>query len=230
MTDPDGHDIQHIIGLDLGQSNDPSALVIAQKRTPWRVEAPANVQLPQGHTGMTVREEKERRVKGEPVYDIVHLQRFDLGTAYPEVARQTAAIASDPRTGKSPDMVVDATGIGAPVVDVLRDEGLRPVEVTITSGSKVKKSGREYRVPKADLVTTVQTLLQTSRLRVSEALPLSKQLAQEMKLFRVKVTESGHARFEHAAETDHDDLVLACALATWYGENRGQGVMTSVQF
>ena len=221
MTEPDGHDIQHIIGLDLGQSSDPSALVIAQKRTPWRVEAPRGERLPQGHTVRVVQAESERRVKGEPVYDIVHLQRFDLGTAYPEVARQTAAIVEDPRTGKAPDLVVDATGIGAPVVDVLRDEGLSPTEVSITGGKSVTRDGKSYGVPKADLVTTVQTLLQTGRLRVSEALPLSRQLAQEMKLFRVKVTESGHARFEHAAETDHDDLVLACALATWYGEDAG---------
>jgi hypothetical protein len=33
----------------------------------------------------------------------------------------------------------------------------------------------------------------------------------------VKVSQSGHATFEHR-EGAHDDLVLACALAAWYAE------------
>jgi hypothetical protein len=92
------------------------------------------------------------------------------------------------------------------------------VQIKFTGGDSVASDGQEYRVPKADLATTVQSLLQTRRLAVAEGLDLADQLAQEMKQFRVKISDSGHARFEHATESETDDILLSMACALWFAE------------
>jgi hypothetical protein len=40
-----------------------------------------------------------------------------------------------------------------------------------------------------------------------------------MHIFRIKVTASANETFEAWRERDHDDLVLAAAIAVWCAEN-----------
>jgi hypothetical protein len=48
-------------------------------------------------------------------------------------------------------------------------------------------------------------------------LPLAEVLGRELQQFRVKVNlATGNESFEAWRERDHDDLVLATALACWY--------------
>src|SRR5262249_45729100 len=76
-----------------------------------------------------------------------------------------------------------------------------------------------WRVPKRDLVSAVQATLQTKRLKIATALPETVTLTRELQAFRVKVNvATGHESFEAWRERDHDDLVLAVALAVWYGD------------
>lgn len=119
-------------------------------------------------------------------------------------------------------LVVDATGVGAAVVDLLWEERLRPKSVYITGGSSVTtpESGR-YNVPKRDLVGVLQALLQGGRFRFATGLPamLRKQLRHELQNFKVKGNlATGHDAYEAWRERDHDDIVLALALACWYAE------------
>jgi len=184
----------HVLGLDLGQSTDPSALTVVQKTE---------------KTGQ------------RPTYALVWIERFQLGTPYTDVVRRVAAVKRAPETGQSPRVVMDATGIGAPVVDQFHDEGLFPTQILFTGGDKVVVDGSTYKVPKADLATTVQTLLQAGRLTIAERLKHAGELVTEMKRFRVKFTAAGHARFEHATESDSDDVLLSLACGLWYAERGG---------
>jgi hypothetical protein len=121
-------------------------------------------------------------------------------------------------------LVIDQTGVGRPVVDLLAD-GLRDrvtciyFPVTITAGHEATVGeGGGLRVPKKELVAAVQVLLQSRRLHVARTLPDAPVLVRELENFRVKVTASAHETFEAWRERDHDDLVLAVALAAWVGE------------
>lgn len=84
-------------------------------------------------------------------------------------------------------LVVDGTGCGRPVVDLLIQAGLNPVAVNIHGGEQVTHEGRHWRIPKRDLAGALQVLLQTQRLKVAEALPLAPTLVQELLNFRVKI-------------------------------------------
>jgi hypothetical protein len=49
------------------------------------------------------------------------------------------------------------------------------------------------------------------------------ELKKELLNFKRKINlKTGHDSYEHWREGDHDDLVLACALACWWVRRRGR--------
>jgi hypothetical protein len=135
-------------------------------------------------------------------------------------------------------LVVDATGVGLPVTDMLWDrlgkelEGtsttVTPCNVTITGGDSVTRGAGGLRVPKRDLISTPLVLMQNGQLKIAEGLALKDTLVKELLNFRVKINIStAHDSYEAWREGDHDDLVLSVVLACWAGErhmNRGAKV------
>jgi hypothetical protein len=192
---------EYYIGVDLGQAQDYTALAVVER-----------VGVPTG--------EYDGRGGPQTVahYHVRHLERFPLGTPYPAIVDGVRELmTSAPLVGKT-DLVVDATGVGAPVVDLLRQACSQVFSITITGGDEVSVNGLNYRVPKRDLIGTVQVLLQTKRLKIAPALPEADTLANELRNFRVKMTPLGHDTYGVWREGSHDDLVLAVALACWRGE------------
>ncbi len=202
------------LGLDLGQSKDYSALVVVERVTP----PPTAPDVLRTHhlwrDGMPI---APPLVAQKPQYHVRNIHRFPLGTPYPE-------IVGDVREGmRTPDftgapLVVDATGVGRPVVDMFRDAGLHPEPITIVSGVTVSKVDGYWHVPKRDLVSIIAVLLQTERLKFAEALPMVRVLTEELLNFKVKITEAANDTYGAWREGQHDDLVLAVALAIWYAE------------
>ena len=127
-------------------------------------------------------------------------------------------LARPPLLGKYM-LLVDHTGCGRPVVDQIRHRGLECLAVSLHGGDSVSHVGSNYRVPKRDLAGAVQVTLQAQRLRLAEALALTPILTQELLNFRVKIDPAtAHDSYSAWREKDHDDLVLALALAVWWGE------------
>jgi hypothetical protein len=177
------------LGLDLGQSQDFTALA-ALERT-WQ--------------------------PGEPHrYGCRYLKRWALGSSYPRIVADVGALLAGPLSGAR--LAVDATGVGRPVADLFRERfGPRVVAVTITGGSgqAYDAASASMHVPKKDLVFGLLSLMQRGRLKIARALPEAAALERELTTFKVKVSLAGHESFEAWRERDHDDLVLALALATW---------------
>jgi hypothetical protein len=147
-----------------------------------------------------------------------HLERVPLGTSYREVVRIVCDVVGKVEGLGACTLVVDATGVGAPVVDLLREAELnaRVVAVTITGADRVsRRSNGDWLVPKRDLVTGLQLMLQTEELRIASGLRAADVLVKELREMRVKVSMSGHENFEAWRSGAHDDLVLATALACW---------------
>jgi len=181
---------EFIVGLDLGQASDYTGLIVLE------------------------------RIAAEPVaYHLRHIERPTLGTPYPAiVARVKTLTEAQPLAGHY-TLIVDATGVGAAVIDLLRAARLRMVPVTITGGDTATRSGDGWRTPKRDLVAAVLTLLQTNRLKIAESLALGPVLVAELLNFKVKIDpQTAHDSYSAWREGDHDDLVLAVALACWWAE------------
>jgi hypothetical protein len=114
-------------------------------------------------------------------------------------------------------LVVDATGVGMPVVDMLRaaepDCELTPVP--FTDGAEQHFANGVWHVPKVDLLAGVQAALETGELRIARRMRETPTLVQEMMDVRVKLRGSGGIRLGADGFGQHDDLVLAVSLACW---------------
>lgn len=206
------------VGLDLGQARDYSALAVLEETA---VEVGTRVGAHAQRSPVTGRVERwpERVPVSEPRYAVRHLERFERGTRYPAIVERTRTLlGTDPLQGAA--LVVDATGVGRPVADLFDAAGLRPVAITITGGNAVTGAGGGLHVPKRDLASTLQVLLQAGHLTIAAGLPEAATLQRELLAFRVKINlATGHDSYEAWREGDHDDLVLAVGLACWYARH-----------
>ena len=157
---------------------------------------------------------------GDKNFKIRHLDRV-RHVPYPEIVQMTMKMMDHPLLRGNSTLVVDATGVGRPVVDMFNLVGLTPISITITGGDQVKHDGNEFKVPKRDLVGMLQRLLQTGELKVSNKLTLARVLVKEMSNFKVKISTKGHDSYGAWREGEHDDLVLAVACASWFGRHFG---------
>ena len=96
---------------------------------------------------------------------------------------------------------------------------LRPHGITITAGQNAALvAPQKYRVPKRDLVASLQVRFQNRTIWIAKGLPHAELLRKEALAFRAKISASGHDTYEAWREQEHDDLVLAAAMGTWFCE------------
>jgi hypothetical protein len=177
----------YFAGLDLGQKRDPAALAVVE----WT----------------------------EGSLSLRHLERMPLGTPYTEVVERVSWTMRSGQLarGEGRHLVVDGTGVGPAVVDLLRLEDLhsRLWPVTITHGKTERYVDGYYRVPKQDLIVGLQVLMERGGLQIAEGMKEAAALMKEMAEMRVKISARAHERYGAWRSGEHDDLVLAVALACW---------------
>lgn len=191
-------------GLDLGKSNDPSVLVVAER---------------------FVAEDPERivgRKLGKPIYEtndaynVVFARRWALGTPFTAVVQEVGKILRGPVLNDCVTLLYDATGVGAAVGEMFREEylrnrmGTRRPEGIILHGGSESTAGS---LSKIDLASRLEVLFQTRRLHITPELPVREQLVKELRSFTAKFTRTGRVQFENERDSDHDDLVIALGLA-----------------
>lgn len=192
----------YVAGLDLGQLKDYSALAI--------IEADSTPLVMNSDVGRFV-------IDGLPVAAMRcrHLERFPLQTRYADIATK---VRDRLKVLKAECyLAVDKTGVGLGPFESLEAYGLNPIGITITGGNDVQAGAtvRDWRVPKRDLVGTAQVALQNKVLTISSKLPMAEKLSHELLNFKMKITAEGHDTYNAWRENDHDDLVLAVAIAGW---------------
>jgi hypothetical protein len=178
-------------GLDLGQTNDPSASIILEAHG----------------------EGDER------TYDCRHIEQYRLGTSYPDIVRAVRATMNRDLLRGQCRLVIDHTGVGRPVFDMFTEAKLEAIGITITGGvGWHREPGHQLHVAKILLVGIVQKFLQSGRLRIAAKLPHAATLQKELRDFRVKISKPATETYE-AREGAHDDLVLSLAIALFAAEH-----------
>ena len=182
-----------VVGIDIGQKRDPTAIAVVEPE-----------------------DRREGIGQSRQHYVVRHLERLPLGTLYPAVAQRIRRLIwrLEQRCEASPEVYVDATGVGAPVVDLLREATPHAdiSAVFFTHGDQRSEDSSGIKLGKAYLVSRLQTLLQTHRLhlpRTSEAWAL----AQELQDYEIRVDENANDRYGAFRVGTHDDLVTALGLA-----------------
>lgn len=210
-------------GLDLGQAADYSALAVVEELiycpeaggwVSWSTLTP--MQRSDYRAGFGARWRAQTRENPPLWLRMVH--RYALRTSYPSIVLDVAR-----RLNRATQLVVDGTGVGAAVVDMFRYSAALPCDlypVIITGGVKQDRN----HVPKRDLIGAVQAVLQTGQLHIAEGTTEAKTFLNEMQTYAVKLTDTGHDTYNARGDSEHDDLVLAVALAVWRRSrvNRGE--------
>ncbi len=161
-------------------------------------------------------------IEGGPIYKVRHLERM-RGMPYPRVVDRLYSMVNSPELLEGViHLVVDKTGVGAPVVDLIKDRGLSPISISITGGDRPSAEDKKHwRVPKRDLISNLLVLSQTHRLKIAADLEEALILAEELQDLRVRIDPiTAHDSYSAWREGQHDDLVLAVALAAWWAENK----------
>jgi hypothetical protein len=180
------------VGVDLGTRDDYTAIVVLDE--------------------LEVHDTDE-----QPTFVVSWLTRR-RGVPYTGIIDEIAAMSEWPALRGQP-FVVDGTGLGRPVVDALRERVSNVHAVVLTGGEQVVvEHAFESHVPKADVVASVQMLLQAGRLHVDSRLTHAAALRGELLDFGYSISETGRTRLE--ASSGHDDLVVATGLACWFATRR----------
>ncbi|HJT78832.1 MAG TPA: hypothetical protein VJ739_16625, partial [Gemmataceae bacterium] len=192
-------------GLDLGRQRDPSAFAAVEVRE--TVPDPERPKMP------ALR------------HDCRWLERWPLGTPYPEICEAVGRMYDGtPLAGTT--LLVDATGVGLAVYEMLKDhfarKGLSAVfrPVVITAGFSTAIAADGIHLPKKQLVSALQSVLQGRRLQIADGLAEAEALRRELEAFQLRITESANEVFG-AESGQHDDIALALMLPVWLGERRG---------
>jgi hypothetical protein len=221
-------DRRFVVGVDLGQSRDFTAIAVAEAR----LELVGEDGLPAGPPPL-----HRARFKVDTLIEVRHLERVK-GVDYPEITQRILELVRRPelqaqqsylvhesdaflppsrRTRiEKPDVCIDATGVGRPICDYLREQGLKFDAVQLTASGRPRMGGLYWNVPKRDLIGQMQVAAEAGWLYCTADSPLAETFVKELRNFRIKVNIStAHDSYEAWREGDHDDLVLAVGMAVW---------------
>lgn len=186
----------YYIGLDLGQRRDFSTIAVIQRQEHMAAWSP------NPSCSLFVR----------------HLERMELGLSYTKIADRVGEIMQNPTMAGQTRLVVDVTGVGNPVMDLLRHAGIgRTTAVTITNGEQAHGGNDRWSVPKKDLLMGLEILLEANQLIISSHLNDADKLVKELET----------TRLASKSEPEHNDFPLALALACWRAKRPVIGFGTS---
>ena len=197
--------IFYYVGLDIGQTRNYTAMAVLEKKY---YHASINEFIASGGAGF----------QGEWRHRVVGLDRCSLGTPYPEVVawveRMLAKYAQHSIT-----LIVDATGVGSAVVDLLRAARMNISLIgTVITGNHAVPPGSGGRTPagyqtvsRTELLTALQVAVQTKKLTISKSECREwEALTRELVLLRMEGKRAGV----------QDDLAFALGLSVWWGLRR----------
>jgi hypothetical protein len=153
---------------------------------------------------------------------IRYLERLPLGERYEDQIEQIKAVFASVQSdsGMSPRMIVDHTGVGRAVVEMIQKAGFHPIMVTVTGGGSHTKEGCYWKVPKKELVSPLIVGIQNKTVLISKGLQFTDDMKKELQNFKLKINiATGNESFEAWREQDHDDLVFATALVVYGSKN-----------
>ena len=219
----------YFVGLDLGQSRDYTAVVILEHAETFETPPPMNgadAFAIVGFGDATGKPSKPIQLAAiEETYHVRYCNRLALNTPYPEIVRWTSELVKKLMARARVGLIVDATGVGRPIIDMFRESRLKVVPVNVTGGQHASFSGGVWNVPKKDLVSAAKKLLTNGILKIDESTEFKDVLRTEIENFRIKINErTRHESYESWREGDHDDLVFALSLACWWALKRQEKV------
>lgn len=166
-------------------------------------------------------------------FDLVFQDKFQ-NLKYTEIAEKIKSISLiDWMIGKN-DIIVDGTGVGEVVVDLMREIGLKPYPLVYTAGNSVRevyakmndvfgggnndmKVLKQINVSKVNLVDAGRIAMENGIIRVAPNIKYREDFKKQLAGFKGKLKEGKKAiSYEAESESLHDDLVACFLQASWW--------------
>ncbi len=219
------------VGLDVGQANDPTAMSVTE-RVVIEPLAPTGEEIEAARRAFMLDMDPPSLPQPTHEYHVRYLDRPPLRTSYNSIVegvvkRLVELEPADTISGRRiVGLIVDATGVGRAIKDMLRKEinaldpytspRVRVAAVNVTGGNKVNFSDGFYNIPKRDLISAGVIGLQEKKLLIGEDVENRDVLIKELLDYRLRINVStAHDSYEPWREGEHDDLLFATCLATW---------------
>ena len=110
------------------------------------------------------------------------------------------------------------TASGRPSVDLLTAHQLKPIPIVTNNSDGARRGRRSIHVPQKELVTSLSIIMAERRLQAPREAPNATALADQLREFRTKPKTKAADIWARDEETG--ELVMALALAVWWGETR----------
>jgi len=188
------------LGVDLAQAQDNTALVCVHDEC-----------LPMWVGG--------RQALGPRQRTVVFADKFK-GVSYPDVVSHVIrTMLKEPLRGRT-RLVIDASGLGRVVSDLLREQRVQHHAIQMTVGQNWVEKDRYVNVGKTLLLETLSILFATGDLTFAHDLPLRTDILAELETFQLETTAAGNQVITQGKSgAHHGDLAIALAAACFASEH-----------
>lgn len=169
-------------------------------------------------SAVCVVESEERLIEGrrQDHFLVRHLERIPAGASFTTIAKRIGEVTAEvySRTQTPPDLFVDATGLGQPVLDLVEREATHGwvIGAYFNHGDQRDLDAGIVKLGKAWLVARLQTLLQEDKLHLPRTRD-AEDLAEDLLSFEINLAADASDRPGGFVVGRHDDLVVALGLA-----------------
>jgi hypothetical protein len=212
---------EYLIIVDPGKKRDPAALMVMRD----------NFKIVDGDSRIGIPDKKQH------FYEIVFIDKF-VNTKYTDLVRNVCVLSEHRDLKNNHDLLVDGTGVGEAVVDIMRESYLTPIPIVFTGGGDVNEKYSEFSsvfsnaqagkmrgaqvlkeicVPRDDLVTAGQVVSQQGRIGIVPSLKFAEDFRKQLMGFKGDPnTTRKKMRYEAENEETHDDLIVCYLMGAWW--------------
>lgn len=207
--------MRHVLGLDLGQVSEPTALVVLEVNIERPIRLSRHTEQGVIKSGVVYMGPDQMPVTEHPplCYVVRHIERIGPGVSYPDILKKVEALFGQLA---EPILAIDTTGVGQAILELFQQAKLASQAISVSGGETATHEGVIARVPKKDLIAASQLLLQKDELKIARGLPLAEALHRDLRDYRLEVLlHAGAGGSIKWRERAQDDLILALAIAVW---------------
>ncbi len=186
------------VGFDLGQKLSHSAIVVLEK----------------AHVTTKDRDPVTFAWIQRTEIHLRRAERLPLNLTYVAIAERLRSAIRLLPNAKDVTLVLDATGCGAPFLDILRKDrlGVLQMPVMITGSGLPSMTAGTHRISKTDLMSSLNYVITSPDFKINAPAADHHAVTSELQNIRMLSSANGTTRF---TTSEKDDLVMAFALAAW---------------
>ena len=185
-----------IASLDIGGSKDPSVLLVLRVAPPDPIIPPNDPDF-------------------LPSYTLECAVPAPLGLSYEKMSEVFSGYINQPEMSGAL-AVLDRTGLGRPVFEMISKRVENLIGITFTSGRDGARGGRFWTVPKLDAVSALQLAL--PRVQVPALAQGAAYVRRQLEDFGETRSKSGQSKFGNVTQGAHDDAVTGLMMAVMVGD------------